>query len=168
MNKKVFWDKLAKSLREKGHINVDGASLDQKFRYMKNTFKKIKDNSKKTATGRSRVNWKYFDWFEQICASDKAINPPMLVSTIAIDDEAGTSNKENGDNVAKTPSSSRSSTPDSRSGTRLDTFRKRHLILEEARLEELKAIRLEIAESNKINREKLDLLKQHLTCHNNN
>ncbi|KAF5278230.1 hypothetical protein FQR65_LT15719 [Abscondita terminalis] len=46
--------------------------------------------------------------------------------------------------------------------TRLDNFRKRQLALEDAHLDELKAIRLEIAESNRINREKLELLKQHL------
>lgn len=56
------------------------------MRNMKRSYKTIKENNKKSTTGRGRVSWEYFDTFEEIFANDKTINPnSSLESTINIE-----------------------------------------------------------------------------------
>ncbi|CAH1106853.1 unnamed protein product [Psylliodes chrysocephalus] len=79
-----------------------------------------------------------------IFTSDKTVNNPAFISSTATDEPVPPNTETN--NLTVTPSSSQGTTPENRSSKRLDLFRKRQLFLEEARLEELKAIRLEITE----------------------
>ncbi|KAM0735315.1 hypothetical protein ACS0PU_010463 [Formica fusca] len=68
-----------------GYTNIDEETLDHKMRNMKRSYKTIKENNKKTSTGRERVSWDYFDIFEDIFANDKTINPDnTLESTIHV------------------------------------------------------------------------------------
>ena len=48
---------------------------------MKKTYRTIKDNNNKTTTGRGRVNWKYFNAFENIFTEDKTINFVPTISS---------------------------------------------------------------------------------------
>lgn len=164
IKKKDVWEKIANRFKENGYSKISVTILDQKMRNLENTYKKIKGNNKKTTTGRGRISWKYFERFEQIFTIDKTINKPALISSTPeisnpVQDEHAS---EDARHQIPSTSSSTSSCSSSKiiKKTRLDSFRKRQLELEEQRIEELKQIRLEIAESNKINREKLSLLQQ--------
>ncbi|KAJ8979107.1 hypothetical protein NQ317_014119 [Molorchus minor] len=51
VKKKPLWDKIANNMFQYGY-DVKGDIIDKKFRNMKNTFNKIKDNKKTKRTGR--------------------------------------------------------------------------------------------------------------------
>ncbi|EFN69923.1 hypothetical protein EAG_00764, partial [Camponotus floridanus] len=74
VKKKRLWQEIVGTLKEHGY-NVSEDILDRKMRNMKRSYKTIKENNKKSTTGRGRVSWEYFDTFEEIFANDKTINP---------------------------------------------------------------------------------------------
>lgn len=86
VKKKRLWQEIVGTLKEHGYTNVSEDILDRKMRNMKRSYKTIKENNKKSTTGRGRVSWEYFDTFEEIFANDKTINPnSTLESTINIE-----------------------------------------------------------------------------------
>ncbi|VEN42784.1 unnamed protein product, partial [Callosobruchus maculatus] len=155
VKKKIVWAKIAEAMSKKGYI-VDSAQLDQKMRNMKCTFQKVLDNKKINKTGRGRINWPYFQRMEEIFATDKTVNLPVVVSGLSspLSDSSMSSR-------CNTPEESRRHEP-TPSKRNLDKFRERQLEIEEERLQELKRIRMGIEESNKINKEKVLLLKDYL------
>lgn len=172
IKKKTFWREISKAMNSKGY-NVNADTLDRKMRNMKATFTKIKDNNKKSKTGRGRVNWEYFERFNEIFAEDKTINISNVITSIVVNDIECRRETENAEKPREiltplpSPSGASCSGSDAPSNCRekqkrLDSFRKRQIELDEQRVEELKKIRLEIAESNRISREKLELFKQFL------
>jgi len=69
-------------MSEQGY-NVDEDALDRKMCNMKKSYRTIKDNNKKSSTGRGRVHWEYYDIFEEIFRNDATINHrPTLSSMI--------------------------------------------------------------------------------------
>jgi len=86
VKKKRLWQEIVGTLKEHGYTNVSEDILDRKMRNMKRSYKTIKENNKKSTTGRGRLSWEYFDTFEEIFANDKTINPnSTLESTINIE-----------------------------------------------------------------------------------
>ncbi|VEN63926.1 unnamed protein product [Callosobruchus maculatus] len=84
-NPKVKKNRLGQNCRsksKKGYI-VDSAQLDQKMRNMKCTFQRVLDNTKINKTGRGRINWPYFQRMEEIFATDKTVNLPVVVSGLS-------------------------------------------------------------------------------------
>jgi len=59
--------------KAKGY-NVDESILDRKMRNLKQSYKNIKDNNKKTSTGRGRISWEWYDTMEDIFKEDLTIN----------------------------------------------------------------------------------------------
>ena len=53
----------------------------KKFRNLKATHTSIKENNKKTSTGRGRLCWEYYDIFEDIFAKDNTINFSWTISS---------------------------------------------------------------------------------------
>jgi len=45
-----------------------------KMRNLKQSYKSIKDNNKKTSTGRGRITWKWYDTMEDLFKEDRTIN----------------------------------------------------------------------------------------------
>lgn len=69
-------------MTEKGY-NVSEDVLDRKMRNMKKSYRTIKDNNKKSSTGRGRVHWEYYDIFEDIFRNDATINHGPTLSSMA-------------------------------------------------------------------------------------
>ncbi|XP_032688329.1 uncharacterized protein LOC116852256 [Odontomachus brunneus] len=87
VRKKQLWQEIVQILKMHGYRNIDENTLDRKMRNMKRSFKTIKDNNKKSSTGRGRVSWEYYDILEQIFADDKTVNPDnILESTINVEE----------------------------------------------------------------------------------
>jgi len=63
--------------------------LDRKMRNMKKSYKNIKENNKKTSTGRGRISWEYFDTFKEIFANDVTINCCPTLSSIQRSETTG-------------------------------------------------------------------------------
>lgn len=68
---------------EQGY-NVNEDILDRKMRNMKKSYRTIKDNNKKSSTGRGRVHWEYYDTFEDIFRNDATINHGPTLSSITL------------------------------------------------------------------------------------
>lgn len=84
IKKKLLWTEIVEEFKTIGH-NVNEDILDRKMRNLKQTYKSIKDNNKKTSTGRGRLTWEWYDTMEDIFKEDKTINVgPTLSSMINI------------------------------------------------------------------------------------
>lgn len=81
MKKKKLWSDICKKFVQKGY-NVTEDQLDRKIRNMKKTYRTIKDNNKKTSSGRGRISWEYFDIFEEIFEEDCTINIGSTLSSL--------------------------------------------------------------------------------------
>lgn len=150
VKKKNLWITIAAVMAENGYV-VNASLLDQKLRNMKCTFNKIRDNKKASKTGRGRIQWPYYERMEQIFLTDKTVNLPKLVSTLVCHKDPETSPLMEQTQNKHTDTNKKN----------LDGFRKRQLEIEEERLEELKKIRKEVEETNRLNREKFDLMKKY-------
>lgn len=83
MKKKTVWAEIVKEFEIKGY-NVTEEILDRKMRNIKHTYKSIKDNNKKTSTGRGRISWEWYDIMENIFKEDRTINiGPTLASMVS-------------------------------------------------------------------------------------
>lgn len=111
-----MWQEIAQILKTHCYTNIDEDILDRKMRNMKRSYKTIKENNKKTSTGRGRVSWEYFDTFENIFVNDKTINPDKtLESTINVQEtldtcESTTESVENESSSTSTASTNTIST----------------------------------------------------------
>lgn len=74
-------------MKANGYTDLNEDLLDRKMRNMKKSYKNIKDNNKKTSTGRGRVSWEYFETFEDIFANDMTINCSSTLSSMQRDKE---------------------------------------------------------------------------------
>ncbi|XP_011859381.1 PREDICTED: uncharacterized protein LOC105556880 [Vollenhovia emeryi] len=81
IRKKSLWIQMCNTMLEQGY-NVNEDILDRKMRNMKKTYRTIKDNNKKSSTGRGRVTWDYFDTFEDIFRNDATINHGPTLSSM--------------------------------------------------------------------------------------
>lgn len=169
--KKSLWTRI-KEVFAKHNYKVTEDTLDRKWRNMKKTYTVIKDNTKRT--GRGRVSWEHYDDFEDIYAEDRTVNIPKIISStvkqLPSTAEAIPSTSTAPEPVSVPPLTPSSSVPPrtpcsakrnqaiKMSGTYRQ--RKQQIDLEEKRLEEIKLLRLAIEESNNIQRERNNILKE--------
>ncbi|KAJ8973473.1 hypothetical protein NQ317_013467, partial [Molorchus minor] len=162
VKKKPLWDKIANNMFQYGY-DVKGDIIDKKFRNMKNTFNKIKDNKKTKRTGRGVIQWPYYTKFDSIFVDDKTVNINNIISTLDShlpESTFSTNSDSDRSTTPITPTTSHDS--ESRlSNGKINTVKKM-VELEEQRVEELKKIRLDVAESNRLTQEKINLFKTYL------
>ncbi|KAB0805297.1 hypothetical protein PPYR_02267 [Photinus pyralis] len=77
---KSVWLRIANEMSKRGYL-FTGDQCDLKFRNLKKTYKRIKDNNK--SSGRGAIVWPYMDMFERVFGSAPDINPKATVSTFA-------------------------------------------------------------------------------------
>lgn len=56
--------------------------LDRKMRNLKQSYKSIKDNNKKTSTSRGRIIWEWYDTMENLFKEDRTINVGATLSSM--------------------------------------------------------------------------------------
>lgn len=86
IKKKTLWTQIVDQFKLKNY-NVNEEILDRKMRNLKQSYKSIKDNNKKTTTGRGRINWEWFDIMEDIFREDRTINIGPTLSSMAPNNE---------------------------------------------------------------------------------
>lgn len=86
IKKKTLWIQIVDQFKLKNY-NVNEEILDRKMRNLKQSYKSIKDNNKKTTTGRGRINWEWFDIMEDIFREDRTINIGPTLSSMAPNNE---------------------------------------------------------------------------------
>jgi len=94
IKKKTLWAQILKIMKENGYANLNEDLLDRKMRNMKKSYKNIKENNKKTSTGRGRISWEYFDTFEEIFANHVTINCCPTLSSIQRSETTGSESSQ--------------------------------------------------------------------------
>lgn len=175
-----MWAVIRQNFSKEGHLNVTDDILDRKFRNLKKTYMTIKDNNKKTSTGRGRINWEYFDLFEEIFENDQTVNLGRTISSFQLpvnlppinNDVMGPSTSTNfsTDNHQELPGVSGTSKVSKSTGrnrgknTALQKIREEHLEIFKKRMQNLTEA---VLESNKIQKERNELLKILIRDRNN-
>lgn len=75
-----IWADIVQEFKLKKYI-VTTAELDRKWRNLKKHYVLIKDNNKKTGSG--KLTWPYFERFDTIYGSDASINPKTRLKQVA-------------------------------------------------------------------------------------
>lgn len=81
IKKKTVWEKIQQAFTSKD-LNVTTDMLDRKMRNLKHSFKLIKDNNKKSTTGRGRIQWEWYEIMEDIFLEDRTINTGHTLSSL--------------------------------------------------------------------------------------
>lgn len=83
--KRNLWTEIVNEMDKNGYKNLTEDILDRKLRNLKKTFRTIKDNNRKSSTGRGRITWEYYDIFEEIFSDDRTINFGPTISSMDSD-----------------------------------------------------------------------------------
>lgn len=86
--KRLLWGQIKNEFHAKGYGGVTEEILDRKFRNLKKTYKSIKDNNKKTQTGRGRITWEFYEEFDEIFFDDRTINFGPTLSSLPIPNDS--------------------------------------------------------------------------------
>ncbi|XP_043666630.1 uncharacterized protein LOC122628417 isoform X2 [Vespula pensylvanica] len=79
IKKKLLWMEIVEEFKIKGY-NVNEAIVDRKMRNLKQSYKSIKDNNKKTS--RNRITWKWYDTMEDLFNEDRTMNVGATLSFV--------------------------------------------------------------------------------------
>ncbi|KAK4885737.1 hypothetical protein RN001_002008 [Aquatica leii] len=77
---KTIWNLIGQSMSQKGYP-FTGDNCDIKFRNLKKTYKRIKDNN--NGSGRGAISWPYFKQFDELFGSSHAVLPIATASNIS-------------------------------------------------------------------------------------
>lgn len=80
--KRNLWTEIVNEMGKNGYKHLTEDILDRKLRNLKKTFRTIKDNNRKSSTGRGRITWEYYDVFEEIFSDDCTINFGPTISSL--------------------------------------------------------------------------------------
>lgn len=72
IKKSRLWKEMETEMKELGYPKLNAHSIDRKIRNMKSTYKRIKNNKKKT--GRGREDWEFYAEMDEIFNADKSVN----------------------------------------------------------------------------------------------
>ncbi|KAL2733864.1 reticulocyte-binding protein 2b-like [Vespula squamosa] len=78
---KLLWMEIVEEFKIKGY-NVNEAILDSKMRNLKQSYENIKNNKKKTSTGRCPITWKWYNTMEDLFKEDQTINVGATLSSM--------------------------------------------------------------------------------------
>lgn len=77
--KKTAYIEIAKQINLAHNLNLSYDKIDSKWKGLKKTYKKIKDDHNQT--GQSRRYWEYYDVMNEILHKAPEITPPAVLST---------------------------------------------------------------------------------------
>ncbi|XP_046397735.1 uncharacterized protein LOC124164454 [Ischnura elegans] len=156
-----LWKEIALVFSRSGKTNITHDLLDRKFRNLNRTFIKVEQT--KNSTGRNTVNWPYYDLMTDILTNDETVNIQEMVGTGVRAEEsvaaASTSSEVLGGHG---PLLNTHPALPSR-WKRLVERRNMNEELERKRVEALNAIAEQLKESNNIQRERNQLLREYLS-----
>ena len=77
--KKNAFLEIAKKINIKNNLNLSYEQIDSKWKGLKKTYKKIKEEN--NSTGQSRKTWEFYDAMNELLHRAPEINPPATLST---------------------------------------------------------------------------------------
>lgn len=94
IKKKKLWQEICEQFVRKGYATITEDCLDRKMRNLKKTYRTIKDNNKRTTTGRGRISWEYYDAFEELFQEDRTMNIGPTLSSLQESQDQESQNQE--------------------------------------------------------------------------
>lgn len=157
--KRALWTEIVDDMERAGYKGINEDICDRKWRNMKKTYRTCRETLKKN--GRKRVGWEYYDTFDDMFQNE---NSPasvktetdhlteeshhMVLSDISASVEAETLRTEPGNSADLSVSHEQ---------------QRQLLILERSRIAAIRELSKRIEESNVIQRERNDLLREYLS-----
>ncbi|XP_043488481.1 uncharacterized protein LOC122515238 isoform X2 [Polistes fuscatus] len=86
IKKKLLWKEIA-VVFEKNNYYVSPENLDKKFRNLKRTYIKIRDNIKKSPNEKDRITWEYYEHLKTIFEKDYNINNSSTINKTVVKTE---------------------------------------------------------------------------------
>lgn len=156
--KRALWTEIVDDMTCAGYKGINEDICDRKWRNMKKTYRTCRETLKKN--GRKRVGWEYFDTFDEMFQNE------------SIKSEPGNCNKDD-QQQDRTPIDTCASVKEQTTQveTEENTFdismaheqQQQLLILERSRIAAIRELSKRIEESNTIQRERNDLLREYLS-----
>lgn len=159
--KRALWTEIVDDMERAGYKGINEDICDRKWRNMKKTYRTCRETLKKN--GRKRVGWEYFDTFDEMFQNE---NPSIKSEpSDASKDDQQQHNMTASDTFASTDGEA---TQAEARGATLDISmtheqQRQLLILERSRIAAIRELSKRIEESNTIQRERNDLLREYLS-----
>lgn len=80
IKKKLLWTEIVDEFKIKGY-NVSEDILDRKMRNLKQSYKSIKENNRKSSTGLDRITWKWYDTMDTLFKEDRIVNVSLKIKS---------------------------------------------------------------------------------------
>ncbi|SPP86106.1 Hypothetical predicted protein [Drosophila guanche] len=157
VRKRSLWLEIVEDMEQAGYKGISADICDRKWRNMRKTYRTSKEAMLKS--GRKSVAWPYYDFFEKMHQTE---GRPQSSSEKNSDSDETTFNIAVADILAAT-SESIPSTTTADDLTVTQEQQRQLLILERSRIAAVKELSRRIDESNAIQRDRNDLLREFLT-----
>lgn len=158
--KRALWTEIVEDMERAGYKGINEDICDRKWRNMKKTYRTCRETLRKN--GRKRVVWDYYDTFDEMFHSEQA---PADVKN-----ESGAAEQQQPAHIALTDMcasiDAQALGTDNGPSTDLSVSQEQQrqlLILERNRIAAIRELSKRIDESNAIQRERNDLLREYLT-----
>ncbi|XP_034471922.1 uncharacterized protein LOC117779731 [Drosophila innubila] len=157
--KRALWTEIVDDMERAGYKGINEDICDRKWRNMKKTYRTCRATLRKN--GRKRVGWEYYDTFDDMFQNE---NLPATVKT-----ESDSFTEEPQDNFLSDISASvEADTLRTEPGISADLSvtheqQRQLLVLERSRIAAIRELSKRIEESNVIQRERNDLLREYLS-----
>lgn len=80
IKKKLLWAEIVDEFKTKGY-NVSEDILDRKMRNLKQSYKSIKENNRKTGAVLNRITWKWYDTMDNLFKEDRIVNVSLKIKS---------------------------------------------------------------------------------------
>ncbi|XP_070064854.1 uncharacterized protein [Drosophila virilis] len=158
--KRALWTEIVDGMERAGFKGINEDICDRKWRNMKKTYRTCRETLRKT--GRKRVGWEYYDTFDEMFQNENA------PANIKLEDDSLPAEQQQQQHTALADMCSTTVEPqapatDNASDLSVSQEQQRQLlILERNRIAAIRELSKRIEESNAIQRERNDLLREYL------
>lgn len=157
--KRALWTEIVDDMERAGYKGINEDICDRKWRNMKKTYRTCRETLRKN--GRKRVGWEYYDTFDDMFQNES------VPASIKVDSDTLTEEHQPiapSDNCASVEVDPLRAEPGNSGDLSVTQEQQRQLlILERSRIAAIRELSKRIEESNVIQRERNDLLREYLT-----
>ncbi|XP_001988017.2 uncharacterized protein LOC6561761 [Drosophila grimshawi] len=153
--KRALWTEIVDEMEREGYKGINEDICDRKWRNMKKTYRTCRETMKKN--GRKRVAWDYYDTFDEMFHNDKSSSSSSMAAIKA--ENNAVEPQQQLDMCATVDATLLATKPDLSVS---QEQQRQLLVLERSRISAIKELSKRIEESNAIQRERNDLLREYL------
>ncbi|XP_064553374.1 uncharacterized protein LOC135438821 [Drosophila montana] len=157
IRKRALWTEIVDGMERAGFKGINEDICDRKWRNMKKTYRTCRETLRKT--GRKRVGWEYYDTFDEMFQNENA------PATVKLEDDSLPDEQQRtalADLCSATVEAQALGTDNAGDLSVSQEQQRQLLILERNRIAAIRELSKRIEESNAIQRERNDLLREYL------